>query len=244
MSCQNQDYIVDINRFNNLDIETRTHKDSLNITHFKVKDEHDNLVKIYTTINGLKEGKEVKYFKNGNREYEGTFVQDTLNGEVKFFYNNKLNSIESIHNYETGTLVGVQQKYYPNGKIQYYIGQLYNGDIAYKLEYSEEGKILKEEGRFKILGAFGEVDFSSEKKIDYTAHIATPPNTRVIYKYSINLIDEPKKWKTLPIYKSKVSLDTLINKKGEYLFSEVITIYSESKPEESVETYNVTFKIK
>ena len=35
--------------------------------------------------NGLKDGKGIEYYKNGNKKYEGDFINDMYDGNGKFY---------------------------------------------------------------------------------------------------------------------------------------------------------------
>ncbi|MCO6173446.1 hypothetical protein NHF50_00150 [Flavobacterium sp. NRK F10] len=244
LSCSKDEYyIIKEDTFNELKVLSKTHKDSLNINHVLVYDKNYILEKKFKTINGLKNGKEISYYKNGNKKYEVNFIDDTLNGESKFYYNNKKNSIEGIYYYEKGKIIGNQIKYYPNGNPEYHLGLLNNGDVAFRLLYSKSGKIVKE-GRYKIMGVFDNLNFSSKEKIKYKVYFATPIGIKLNYNYSLNNIKSQEKWKSIELKNSILNIEMSIPKKGKYLFKERLEIFDVKQKTKVTENYEFTFDIK
>ena len=69
-----------------------------------------------TYANGMKNGKQIAYWDNGNKRFEFTAVDDKYEGEMKEWdYNGNL--LHLAH-YKNGQEEGVQQLWYENGKIR------------------------------------------------------------------------------------------------------------------------------
>jgi antitoxin component YwqK of YwqJK toxin-antitoxin module len=87
--------------------------------------------------NGLKHGEFTVYYKGGNIAIRSTFLNDTLNGEHKTFYNSSILSMETY--YKNGKENGWRKVYDQNGKIKYkgqFVNDKLNGNYY---EYYDNG---------------------------------------------------------------------------------------------------------
>jgi antitoxin component YwqK of YwqJK toxin-antitoxin module len=64
----------------------------------------------------LKEGLWTGYYKSGEKEAEGFYVNDTLQGKLTQYF--KKGTIKRCSNYENGRLEGMEIYYYENGTIK------------------------------------------------------------------------------------------------------------------------------
>jgi len=86
--------------------------------------------------------REISFYENGNKTYEGTFKNNVKHGNWKYWYEN--GSIWSEGEYENGIASGKKKVYYPNGSL-YYTGIYKNGEQYGKwLFYNENGSLVKE----------------------------------------------------------------------------------------------------
>lgn len=116
-----------------------------------------------------REGLWQQFSSDGKLQVEAHFLKDTLHGEKKYFYPN--GAVESVENYENGTLHGAFRKYYesgtlmleqqfvqgvmqglsirfyPNGVVQEKVTIVDNDENGPFQEYYESG-ILKAEGTY------------------------------------------------------------------------------------------------
>ena len=103
--------------------------------------------------NGLKNGKGIEYYPNGNIKYDGEFVDDKYEGNGKYIYKNG----ESYRGkFKNGFLHGKGVYYYENGKICYegdFINDKYEGNGRYNYTNGEyyigQWKNDKKNGRGK-----------------------------------------------------------------------------------------------
>tara|TARA_Y100001963_G_scaffold110722_1_gene153116 strand:- start:75 stop:1076 length:1002 start_codon:yes stop_codon:yes gene_type:complete len=65
---------------------------------------------------GKLQGKRTFYYKSGNKKWEGTYKDGTLNGEVKQY--EKSGDILSIENFKDGVLQGHYEYYHNGGKLR------------------------------------------------------------------------------------------------------------------------------
>ena len=99
---------------------------------------------IGSSLNNLKHGKGIYYYKNGNIKYEGDFVDDEFEGNGKFYYEN---GDYYIGEYKNGLKHGKGKSYNKDGNIFYdgdYVNDIIEGNG--KLYYENFGYYI---GEFK-----------------------------------------------------------------------------------------------
>lgn len=130
-------------------------------------------------------GKYKVYSPNGNIHADLNFKNGYLNGEQKiYFWNSK--QIYSIENWKNGEMVGINKKFYSNGKLRVIKelkndsivekGYLLDGKIAYEYEKNKNknsfkiylnGQLIEvvENGKLKKYYYGGQLKFSEEKRV-------------------------------------------------------------------------------
>ena len=66
-------------------------------------------------VNGEKEGKEIRFYKNGKKYREKNYVDGKLQGTMTIYYEN--GSKKSVYFFEHGILQGVAFRYLEDGKV-------------------------------------------------------------------------------------------------------------------------------
>ena len=109
-------------------------------------------------------GKIVKYFQNGNLEFEGNYFEGSEKGEWKHYFEN--GTIKSIHiiNAETYNRYYNEKEFYKNGKLKshfigdsyrdttYYLGNFKNGSLKYEHLFSNYHNRIEKYERRKFNG--------------------------------------------------------------------------------------------
>ena len=96
------------------------------------------LEKVYTYVEGKREGPAVTYYNNGQVRTKLNFKDNKLNGTVTMYY--KTGELYRVTQYVNGEIQGIRKTYYKNGNIM--------SEVPYKndfpglgtTEYSKEGK--------------------------------------------------------------------------------------------------------
>ena len=221
----------------------RTFTDSLNIEHVKVFSSSENLVMKYRLFNDLKNGLEYGYYDSGNLEYKANFINDTLQGESVWYYDSKSKIPQKSYNYINGTVAGNQKVFYKNGNISRYFSTTYSKDIMMKIDYDENGKLIKQEGNYKTFGEFNSVNFRTDMPIVYRGFFSTPDHIVIDYTYSLSKSDEEDVWKKKNVLDSKIVIDTIISLPGQYIFKEKINISRKNGKFINTEFYDFTLEV-
>ena len=116
--------------------------------------------------NGLKNGKGIEYYPNGNIKYDGEFVDDKFEGDGKYIYKNG----ESYSGkFKNGFLHGKGIYYYENGKICYegdFINDKYEGNGRYNFingeYYIGQWKNDKKNGKGKYYYKNGDICYEGD----------------------------------------------------------------------------------
>ena len=75
-----------------------------------------SLMEIRHYTKGLKNGRQVAFFENGNKRFEYTAINDAYEGEMKEW--NSAGLLIHLANYSNGQEEGTQKLWYDNGKIR------------------------------------------------------------------------------------------------------------------------------
>ena len=106
--------------------------------------------------NGLRNGKGVQYYKNGDIEYEGDFVNDKYEGNGKYIWED---GSYYIGEWKNGLCNGKGTEYNKNGDI------VYEGDFIND-KHEGNGKLIFPDGRYYI-GEFKKGKFDGKGVIHY-----------------------------------------------------------------------------
>lgn len=211
----------------------RTFSDSLDIEHVKIFSTQENLDLKYRLFKDLKNGFEYGYYDSGNLKYKAYFINDTLQGESKWYFDNKAKTVKNIYNYIDGVVAGNQIVFNENGIKKKYLSNTYDEQLKYVADYDDNGNLIKEDGIYKTFGEFNSIDFRTDNSIIYRGFFSTPNHIEIDYRYSLSKLGEDDIWKKKVLLNSKIMIDTIISSPGKYIFKEKISI---SKNKDSIVT--------
>lgn len=111
-------------------------KDSLNTN-------DKQLIYKYIEFNGNnKNGKYIKYYRNGNLNVSAFYRNDLLDGRYTKLYNDGKPRIKCIYN--KGVINGIYKSYYDNGQLHCIKKHRQDGGVEYVLIYNTKGLLIKE----------------------------------------------------------------------------------------------------
>lgn len=109
--------------------------------------ENGNVETRVNFFNGEKNGMEETYYQNGNRKYIG-FYKNGKQDSLWTWYSAE-NKIESKGYWQDNKAFKEHLKYYADGiHVKEYLYYDLNGNLLYKNNYTNDGKLVKEEGNY------------------------------------------------------------------------------------------------
>lgn len=197
----------------------------------------------------VKHGKYTIYHENGNISQVGNYYMGLIHGEVNFYYES--GTLKTRCNYIDDRPDGLCSNYYPSGELAGIIsfdeglkkgkGLLYhksgelkayifygdNEEVIYRRDYSIDGNLLKENGRFFIQKTIiNAITFDVGDTLGAVFHTVSPPKCG---SYLTVLIRDQEN----EIVHSEVvtsdddgifSIDYVLNYKGTYMISAVFDL--------------------
>ena len=137
-----------------------------------------------TFVNGIKEGLEKEWFKNGKLRYEGNMKNNKEDGVSRYYHENGTLSWEV--NYKNGVIEGLEKEWFENGKLRYE-GNMKNNKVdGVSKEYCEHGNSFiynSKDGVSISLKCFDRNNNETNCNSMYRFNTEDPYNKCYCYKY-------------------------------------------------------------
>lgn len=93
----------------------------------------------------LKEGAYTRFYESGKKYQEGNFHKDSLDGEIRYFYESGV--LQTVEHYKTGSYEGVYKAFFEDGKLEQE-GQYLNNEMSGEWKTYYKDGTLKENVSF------------------------------------------------------------------------------------------------
>ena len=140
----------------------------------------------------IRHGEYQIFFKNGNISQEGKYYYGNVQGEVKFYY--ETGELNSKINFQRHKKFGNATVFYKNGLINSFLYYGANEEVLYRMDFSEDGELIKENGcvflnkaiindtLFNLGDTFSaKIEFVNPEKISIYINIFVELNNEIIY---------------------------------------------------------------
>ncbi|MDP1726283.1 MAG: hypothetical protein Q8M15_05830 [Bacteroidota bacterium] len=180
----------------------------------KIKDENGNLVSesSYLLDTPITDGITKNFNPDGSLNNIVNYVRGRKEGPASFFRNGeKLKECDYTNGIETGNFM----LYNKGNLIQYaFLDKL--GNTRYTIDYNENGKIIKKDGKFFYL-LYNSKD-TNDDKYSYIVHSAKPPKTIVKF----NVCEENGSCKDYILKSNEFAVNAYVSKNNNLFVSGII----------------------